>query len=112
MNKAEKVARDLCAFCNFNAKCEDCPHREWPSGKWHKEPRWDYRECKQWVLMLMVHPVGRIGRFLCRIGLHKWYRFKKKDLKKCIRCGVEEEDKVVEYLYVMEYWDLWNKRLM
>ena len=95
MNDEEKEARELCAFCNFVIDCKDCPRREWPSGKWHKKPRWDHIKCKDWITYTN-YPIGRIGRFLCRIGLHKWYYFKTQELKKCMRCGIEAENKPVD----------------
>lgn len=96
MNKEEIQARKVCAFCNWVKECEDCPHREWSSGKWHKKPRWDYLECQEWRYYLKKwHEklIRRIRRFL---KIHKWYTSSSiereyKIIRKCTICEKEQE---------------------
>jgi len=73
MTKEEKVAREVCAWCNFVAKCEDCPHREWPSGKWHKKPRWNHKKCNEWRYYLKSRRRKLIEKIRKAFKLHKWH---------------------------------------
>jgi len=73
MDKEELRARSICADTNWVKECEDCPHREWPSGKWHKKPRWNYLECEEWKYYLRK-PYEKFIRKIRRIiRLHKWF---------------------------------------
>ena len=49
MNKDEAWARSICSFCNWSTNCMNCAHREWPSGKYYKEPRFDWEKCREWI---------------------------------------------------------------
>lgn len=57
MNKKEKEARILCAFANWVSNCKDCPHREWPEGKWHKKPVFNWKKCQTWRYYLPKYKV-------------------------------------------------------
>jgi len=92
MNKEEKEARKVCAWCNFNNECEDCPHREWPNGEWHKRPRWNYLECEEWKYYLRK-PYEKFIRKIRKIfRIHKWFVEIKWDSVKIIRtCTICEK---------------------
>jgi len=73
LNKEEKEARKVCAFCNWVKECKDCPHREWPSVKWHKNPRWNYLECNDWKYYLRKPHEKFIRKLRKLLRLHKWF---------------------------------------
>jgi len=93
MNKAEKEAREYCAICNWVKECKDCPHREWPEGKWLEKPLFDWEECREWVHYLKNPIKSALGRFLCWLGFHDWFEYTEDIVKikrRCIRCKLIE----------------------
>lgn len=48
----EAEARAFCADCNWKPSCVECPHLEFPQGKWHKKPLWSSKDCAEWKLYL------------------------------------------------------------
>jgi len=74
LDKEELRARKICAWCNFVAECKDCPHREWPSGKWHKKPRWDWKKCQEWRHYLKTRRRKFIEKVRKFLKLHSWYQ--------------------------------------
>jgi len=116
MNKEEERAREICAWCNWAEECKDCPHREWPEGKWKDKPMWDYKKCEDWRYYLRNPIVTKLRAFLCWIGIHKWYVFvdyeDKANLlhRECIYCNVEQKH-YCNKDYTFGYWGFMNRRL-
>lgn len=91
MNEKEKRARDVCAYCNFVPDCEACTHREWPSGRWYKVPRFNWKKCKHWRAYLISPIVSLFRKILCFMGRHRWYtsvnwKWRGRMERECTRC--------------------------
>ena len=82
MNKEELEARSLCAHCNHVDSCRDCVPNE---------------DCQEWRYYL-DNPNSRLGKLLCYIGVHDFYKYRSSKLMKCKRCGeVRKQYSKVEF---------------
>ena len=85
MKRNEEEARKLCAYCNWASDCESCSHLGTPRNRWLKEPRFDYKKCEHWRFYI-DYPGSKLGKFLCKIGLHDYFFNKEINKEKCLRC--------------------------
>ena len=95
MNKGEERARSICAWCNWAKERKDCPHREWPSGKWYKKPMWDWKKCNDWKYYLRKPHEKLIRRIRRLLRWHKWFEDMEyapaRLIRTCTICGKREE---------------------
>jgi len=54
VNNKERGARRICAWCNFSVDCEECSHRDWPSGNYLISSQFNWKKCKEWTMYLDV----------------------------------------------------------
>ena len=95
MNKEELESRTLCAKCNKVKCCSECV----PNNR-----------CKEWTNYL-DNPNSRLGRLLCYLGIHDWYKYRSSNLMKCKRCcKVREQYRKIDLEYLM-VWRLLTGRL-
>jgi len=114
VNEKEKEAREICAFCNFTKSCEECTHREWPTGKWYKKAQFDYSKCEAWREYLKDPITSIPRRFLCWLGAHKWIilveiKHPLKIFRKCLYCKATDEVKKDEDRTLWYYTYLYGR---
>ena len=91
----ELEARQLCCKCNKVKDCSECI----PNNK-----------CKEWT-MYLDNPNSRLGKILCHLGIHDWYKYRSSDLMKCKRCGkVREQYRRIDLEYLI-VWRMFTGRL-
>jgi len=84
MDDKELEARKLCAWCNFSKDCEECSHRDWPSGRWLLSQQFQIENCKEWKYYISEQRTPlliRIKRVLYNIWFWLKRKFKKSDIR-------------------------------
>jgi len=97
MNKEELEARTLCAKCNKVKCCSECV----PNNR-----------CKEWTNYL-DNPNSKLGRLLCYLGIHDWYKYRSSNIRRCKRCGkiIDRKEFKWDFETMMYYRNLWLRNI-